>query len=171
MIVFKKCTHEAAHKAAGHYTVGNWSSDNEDAESFEMFVWQAWLKAIHPEIDPDWRNLNASEKRQQYYEEMFRVLEKAGKESRGQPPRVDRFRDVARLVEQFEAQGVPFGVSPTSRMNKLVRNALNEKAATSNDPRKSRRKQITAAAVRKWLRDFRKLRFVENLRKMYPYTD
>src|SRR5262249_20377760 len=126
----------------------------------------AWPGAIHPETTEipiefetrELRNLTEFGKRQHLREGIFRALEIAGKERRGQPPMVDRFREVARLVEQFEAQGVPFGVSSTSRMNQRVRNVLNERAATSNDPRKSRRKQITAAAVRKWLRDFRYLR-------------
>ena len=136
------------------------------------------LDAVHPESaaapqDLDLRNLTALEKRQHLSEQVFRALEVAGRENRdrGQPQRVDRFREVWRLADQLEAQGVPFGVSSTSIMNKRVRDLLNEEAARSHDARKSRRKQITAAAVRKWLRDFRKLRFVENLRKMYPYTD
>jgi hypothetical protein len=121
------------------------------------------------------RNLTETEKHQQLREGIFKALELAGKESRGQPPRVDRFREVARLVEQLEAQGVPFGVCSTSIMNQRVRNLLNEKAAVaaaSNDPRKSRRKQIKAAAVRKWLRDVRYLRQLSDFyTKEPPYTD
>jgi hypothetical protein len=36
IIVFKKCTDEAA-RAGGRYSVGYWSSDNEDAAWVEMF--------------------------------------------------------------------------------------------------------------------------------------
>ena len=116
--------------------------------------------------------LTSSEKRQHLAEEIFRVLEVVGKESRGQPPRVDRFREVARLVDQLGAQGVPFGVSSTSIMNRRVRDLLNAEAARSHDPRKSRRKQITAAAVRKWLRDVRYLRYLgDYFTKQHPYTD
>jgi hypothetical protein len=118
------------------------------------------------------RKLTRSEKRQHLVEGIFRALEEEGKESRGQPPRVDRFREVLRLVDQLEAQGVPFGVSATSIMNRRVRDLLNAEAARSHDPRKSRRKQITAAAVRKWLRDVRRLRFLcEHFIAMRPYTD
>jgi hypothetical protein len=143
-------------------------------------------ETIHPEpeailidLDPhELRNLTESGKRQHLSEGIFRALEVAetesrkSRKSRGQPPRVDRLPEVARLVEQLEAQNVPFGVTSTGIMNRRVRNLLNEKAATSKDPRKSRRKQITAAAVRKWLRDVRALRRLsDHFTKMYPYTD
>jgi hypothetical protein len=128
--------------------------------------------AIPIDRDLELRNLTEAEKHQHLREGIFKALELAGKESRGQPPRVDRFREVAGLVERLEAQGVPFGVSSTSIMNQRVRNLLNEKAASSNDPRKSRRKQITAAAVRKWLRDVRYLRQLsDEFTKTPPYTD
>ena len=119
--------------------------------------------------------LTEAEKHQHLREGIFRALELAGKEARGQPPRVDRFREVARVVEQLEAQGVPFGVCSTSIMNQRVRNHLNEKAKkakASNDPRKSRTNPITAGAVRKWLRDVRYLRQLsDSFTKEPPYTD
>jgi hypothetical protein len=116
--------------------------------------------------------LTSSEKRQHYAERLFRTLEQVGRESRGQPPRVDRLREVARLADQLEAQGVPFGVCSNSIMNRRVREQLNQEAARSDDPRKSRRKSIKAAAVRKWLRDVRWLRFCrDHFTKEPPYTD
>jgi hypothetical protein len=131
--------------------------------------------AIPIDRDLELRNLTEAEKHQHLREGIFKALELAGKESRGQPPRVDRFREVAGLVERLEAQGVPFGVSSTSIMNQRVRHLLNEKAAAakaSNDPRKSRTKKITAAAVRKWLRDVRYLRQLsDEFTKTPPYTD
>jgi integrase len=120
------------------------------------------------------RNMTASGKREHLGEQVFRALEVAGRENRdrGQPPRVDEFREVWRLADQLEAQGVPFGVSSTSIMNRRVRDLLNEQAARSHDTRKSRRKQITPAAVRKWLRDVRSLRYLcDHFTKMHPYTD
>ena len=142
-------------------------------------------ETIHPkpeatprDLDPhELRNLTNSEKIRHASEGTLLALEAAAREKkcRGQPPRVDRFREVAHLVEQLEAEGVPFGVSSTSIMNRRVRKLLNEKAAAaaaSNDPRKSRRKLITPAAVRKWLRDVRLLRVLsDHFTRMRPYTD
>ena len=137
------------------------------------------LDAVHPESaaapqDLDLRKLTASGKRQHLSEQVFRALEVLVRENRdrGQPQRVDRFQEAWRLAHQLEAQGVPFGVSSTSIMNRRVRELLNAEAARSHDPRKSRRKQITAAAVRKWLRDVRRLRYLcDHFTKMEPYTD
>ena len=129
--------------------------------------------AIPRELDPqELRNLTEPEKRQHLIEGIFRALEAEGAGRRQQPPRVDRFREVKRLVEAFEAQGVPFGVSSTSIMNRCVRQQLNEQALASDDTRKSRRKQITPAAVRKWLRDYRYLQsLADHFTKMHPYAD
>ena len=123
--------------------------------------------------DDELPKLTSSEKRQHLAEGIFRALEAVGKEGhRGQPPRVDRFRMVMRFVEQLEAQGVPFGVCSKSIMNRRVRELLNEEAARSHDARKSRRKRIKADAVRKWLRDVRRLRNLsDHFTKMRPYTD
>jgi hypothetical protein len=135
------------------------------------------LEPSHPEPLPNifgdhddaLPKLTSSEIRELYVEKIFRVLEEVGTESRGQPPRVDRFREVARLADQLEAQGVPFGVSSTSIMNRRVRERLNAEAARSTDARKSRRKQITPAAVRKWLREVRRLRARrDHFTEMYP---
>ena len=119
------------------------------------------------------RKLTSSEKRQHCAEGIFEALEAVRDEGhRGQPPRVDRLREVARLVDQLEAQGVPFGVCSKSIMNRRVRELLNEEAARSHDARKSRRKRIKADAVRKWLRDVRRLRNLsDHFTKMRPYTD
>jgi hypothetical protein len=112
--------------------------------------------------------LTSSEKRQYYDEWIFRALEQEGRERRGRPPRVDRFREVARLADRLEAQGVPFAVCSTSIMNRRVRDLLNQQAARSHDDRKSRRQQITPATVRKYLRD---VRYLRHLHEMRPYTD
>ena len=122
--------------------------------------------------DDELPKLTSSEKRQHLAEGIFRALEAVGKEGhRGQPPRVDTFRMVKRFVEQLEAQGVPFGVSITSVMNKRVRKLLNEEA-NPHDPRKSRRNNnISGATVRKWLRDVRTLRQLsDHFTRMRPYV-
>jgi hypothetical protein len=80
----------------------------------------------------------------------------AGK--RGQPPSLDRLRAVTIYVERLVAEGVPFGTARASRMNKLVRNWLNERAKETQDKRKSRRKQVTPDAVRELLRQVEKHR-------------
>lgn len=85
-----------------------------------------------------------------------RVQTAAGK--RQQPPMIDRLRFVMILVDHLNFKGVPFGVGPNSRMNKAVREWLNDKAARSPDPRKSRFKQIGPGAVRELLKQVRALR-------------
>ena len=71
---------------------------------------------------------------------------------RRQPPMLARLRVVMIVVDRLTAEGVPFGTGPRSRMNKKVRDWLNERARRSPDTRKSRRKEITPAAVRALLR-------------------
>lgn len=123
------------------------------------------MEAIEPRPKPD--------KYGRRCDRVFRALEMAGKEGRrrGQPPMVGRFREVERLVEQLERQGVPFGVSRTSIMNQRVRKILNERAASSSDPRKSRRKQISGDAVKKWLKDVQTLRRLLDHFAQFPYED
>jgi len=74
------------------------------------------------------------------------------KGTRRQPPMVDRVQAVMILVNRLLAEGMPFGVGPNSRMNKAVREWLNERTSRSLDLRKSRRKQITPTAVRELLK-------------------
>ncbi len=93
------------------------------------------------------------------------------KELGGQPRMVARFRSAAIIVDWLERQGIPFGVSRNSRMNKELRRLLNERAAASGDPRKSRWKQITPDAVRDLLMNIRYLRsLTDHFIRMHPYT-
>jgi hypothetical protein len=68
-----------------------------------------------------------------------------------------RLRVVRIMVDRLQAEGVPFATSRTSQMNKLVREWLNEMAARSRDTRKSRRKKLTADAVRHLLKQIKAL--------------
>lgn len=74
---------------------------------------------------------------------------------RRQPPMLARLRAVTTVVDRLVADGMPFRVGPNSQMNRAVREWLNEKAARSVDPRKSRHKQISPTAVRELLRQVR----------------
>jgi hypothetical protein len=74
------------------------------------------------------------------------------KGGRRQPPMIPRLRAVMIVVDRLKADGMPFGVGPNSKMNKAVRNWLNDRASRSPDPRISRRKQITPTAVRELLK-------------------
>ena len=77
------------------------------------------------------------------------------KGNRRQPPMIPRLRAVMIVVDRLTADGVPFGVGPNSKMNKAVREWLNDKAMRSPDTRKSRRKPITPTAVRELLKQVR----------------
>ena len=74
------------------------------------------------------------------------------KGNRRQPPMTNRLRAVMILVDRLRSDGMPFGVGPNSKMNKAVRNWLNDKARRSPDTRKSRHKEITPTAVRALLK-------------------
>jgi hypothetical protein len=103
---------------------------------------------------------------------IFNGLAQWTKETGGQPPMVARFRSATIMVGWLEKQGIPFAVSRTSRMNKELRRLLNERAATSEDPRKSRWKQITPDAVRVLLQKIKQLRFLtEHFIRIRPYSD
>jgi hypothetical protein len=71
---------------------------------------------------------------------------------RRQPPMIPRLQAAMIVVDRLKADGIPFGVGPNSKMNKAVREWLNEKARRSTDPRPSRRKQIGPTAVRELLK-------------------
>jgi hypothetical protein len=91
----------------------------------------------------------------------------------GQPPMVERFRTATSIVDGLLSKGVPFGVSPNSRMNKELRKVLNEQARQSSDIRKSRRKEIGPGATRQLLRQIKTLHvlcdhFIKQL-KIPPY--
>jgi hypothetical protein len=85
------------------------------------------------------------------------ALEKQSEGQRGPPRMLFRLRVVLALVDRRRAEGVPFETRPNGRMNKLVREDLNRIAARSRDSRKSRRKQISARAVRYILRQIKVL--------------
>jgi hypothetical protein len=88
------------------------------------------------------------------------ALEKKARVSqgkRGQPPMLERPRVGTIIVERLVADGVPWGTSRNSRMNKLLREGLNEMSANSRDTRKSRRKKISADAVQDVLREIKGL--------------
>ncbi|RZN32304.1 hypothetical protein [Bradyrhizobium sp. Leo121] len=84
-------------------------------------------------------------------------LEAAGRGKRQQPGMINRLRAVDVFIQRAMADGTPFAVGPNSLMNRKVREWLNAKAARTTDDRKSRRKQITAGAVRALLRQIRAL--------------
>ena len=77
------------------------------------------------------------------------------KGKRGQPPRLDRLQAVQTIIDRLLAEGVQFGTCRDSQMNRLVREWLNDKAASSRDLAKSRVKQVTADAVRDILRQLK----------------
>ena len=85
------------------------------------------------------------------------ALEKQSAGKRGQPPMLVRQRVEWIIVDRFLAEGVPFATSRNSRMNKLVREWLNERAARSRDRSKSRSKQVTADAIQHPLRQIKAL--------------
>ena len=70
---------------------------------------------------------------------------------------LERLRVGSLIVDRLRAEGVPFATGRNSRMNKLVRERLNEMAARSPDARKSRRKQVSADAVQDMLRKIKEL--------------
>jgi hypothetical protein len=76
---------------------------------------------------------------------------------RGQPPMLVRLQALRIFVDRLIAEGVPFGTSRDSKMNKLVGEWLNDLAATSRDRAKSRRKQVSPDAVRSILRQIKEL--------------
>jgi predicted Zn-dependent protease len=117
------------------------------------------------------RALTPGQKRQHLRDSIFNALSQVAREEGGQPPMVERFREAAIMVETLESRGVPFGVCPNSRMNKALLRLLNEKAAQSNDDRKSRRKKIKAGAVQELLRKLRRLRACDPLIRIPPYSD
>lgn len=75
----------------------------------------------------------------------------------GQPPMTERLRSVQIVVNRLRSEGIRFATSRNSRMNKLVREWLNERAATSPDTRKSRRKELSADAVQYILKQIKGL--------------
>jgi hypothetical protein len=77
---------------------------------------------------------------------------------RGQPPMTDRLRNVSIYVDHLERHGEKFATARKSRMNRKVREWLNERMANSEDARKSRRKLITEDAVTALLKQVAKLR-------------
>lgn len=77
------------------------------------------------------------------------------KGKRRQPPMTNRLRAAMIVVDRLMADGVPFGVGPNSRMNKAVREWLNDRARRSPDHRPSRRREITPTAVRALLKQVR----------------
>ena len=85
------------------------------------------------------------------------ALAQQSKGRRGQPPMLERLRVMQIIVDRLVADGVPFATSRNSRMNKLVREYLNEMAARSRDKSESRCKKIGADAVQRLLRQIKGL--------------
>ena len=113
-----------------------------------------------------------ADKREHFRCSIFNGLSQWTKETGGQPPMVVRFRSAAIMADWLEKQGIPFGVSRNSRMNKEVRKLLNDRASQSKDLRKSRCKQITPEAVRVLLKKVRYLRaLTDHFVRMFPYAD
>jgi hypothetical protein len=98
------------------------------------------------------------------------VMQVAIEGGSGQPPKVERLRAAANVVDELESNGVPFGVGRNSRMNAELRVRLHEEALQSADNRKC--KLITADAAREILRQVRWLRqSSDHFTKMFPYTE
>lgn len=124
---------------------------------------EAFAKRQRFKIDyanEDFRGVPEDKKIQHFRDEIFNASAQASKEGRGQPPMVERFRAAAIIVDWLESNGVPFAVGRNSRMNKHLLGFLNEIAEKSADSRKSRRKKITAEAVRELLRNIKRLRLL-----------
>jgi hypothetical protein len=85
------------------------------------------------------------------------ALDQQSKGKRGQPPALGRLPYVQIIVDRLRAEGVPFATSRNSRMNRLVRQWLNERAASSRDTRKSRRKKLSPDAVHCLLKQIKRL--------------
>ena len=85
------------------------------------------------------------------------ALAQQSKGRRGQPPMLERLRVMQIIVDRLVADGVPFATSRNSRMNKLVREYLNEMAARSRDKSESRCKKIGEDAVRRPLKQIKGL--------------
>jgi hypothetical protein len=117
------------------------------------------------------RTMTPDQKRQHLRDSIFNALAQVAREEGGQPPMVERFREAAIAVDMLESKGIPFGVCPTSRMNKALQKFLNDKAAQSKDGRKSRRKKIGPGAVQDVLRKIRQLRACDPLIRIPPYSD
>ncbi len=89
---------------------------------------------------------------QNHRESMLEAKAQQSRGKRGQPPRLDRLRVVWTIVDRLQAEGVRFATGRNSKMNKLVREWLNVRAARSPHDSKSRRKQLTPDAVQELLK-------------------
>src|SRR5262249_16780727 len=85
------------------------------------------------------------------------ALERQSRGKRGQPPMLVRLRVGQIIVDRLVAEGVPYSTSRNSRMNKLVRECLNEMAARSRDKSEARCKKIGADAGQRPLRQIKGL--------------
>jgi hypothetical protein len=148
-------THDAPHLAGGHRTSSNQQRLQIGYNNDEL------------------RALTATQKTQHFRDGIFDAIAQTLKDGTvGQPPMVERFRAATTIVETLESKGVPFGVGRNSRMNKELHKLLNQEARQSADCRKSRRKQITADAVRQVLRQIKAMRLIgDHFTKMFPYTE
>ena len=116
--------------------------------------------------------MTRAQKLQHFRDGIFKAIAQAAKVGRGQPPMVDRFREVTIMADALETRGIPFGVGRNSRMNKEVRNFLNDTAEQSLDRRKSRVKKIADGAVRALLRKVRWLRVLgDHFINLPPYAE
>jgi hypothetical protein len=132
--------------------------------------WQR-LKTDYP--NEELRSMPYDQQIQHFRDSIYNALAQAAIEGgRGQPPMIDRFRAATNIVDRLVLNGVPFGVGRNSRMNKELRKLLNEDAQQSLDSRKSRRKQISADATRRLLRDIKKMRLLGDFFiKLPPYSE
>jgi hypothetical protein len=121
--------------------------------------------------NPELRKLSDAQKVQHRRDSGLNAEAEAARGYRGQPPMVEQFRAVWIMVDYLESLGVQFGICPNSQINKVVRRLLNERAAQSDDNRKSRRKMITPEAVRALLRRIKGQRDVgTHMIKVGPYA-
>ena len=117
------------------------------------------------------RSLSADQKTRHLRDGIVDAIAQTIKEGTlGQPPMVERFRFAMMTVEALESAGVPFGVGRNSRMNKELLKLLNQRARESDGIQKSRRKQITADAIRQVLRQVRAIRLLaDHFINLPPY--
>jgi hypothetical protein len=105
----------------------------------------------------DFRTAVIDQKVQEELDDHLKKVELDSKGKRQQPPMTNRLRAISIFVAREMADGTPFAAGPNSTMNRKVRAWLNSLVATTSDERKSRKKPITAGAVRAVLRQVKSL--------------
>jgi hypothetical protein len=134
---------------------------------------RTWQRLKTEYTNEELRAMTADQKIQHNRDSLCNALMQVAIETgRGQPPKVERLRAAANMVDKLVSNGVPFRVGRNSRMNMEIRVRLHEEALRSADNRRSRRNLISADAARDMLRQIRWLRqSSDHFTKMFPYTE